>query len=156
MALWNFCEHRTIWGWKFQNATPPTVFIWFEPNFMISKAVIGKYTVMDILAICQNLKILWQFEILTCESIGRPRKSIGKSWKWPIAERNGQKLGTWGTTLHIYWVYFWCLIPWVWFWGHVVQFAKFLILWFSKWYSFNSFHHISTKLHTKYHNQGLI
>ena len=41
-------------------------------------------------------------------------------------------------------------------WGHSVHFAKFLILRFSTHYSFNSFCQILTKLHTKYHNQGLI
>ena len=41
-------------------------------------------------------------------------------------------------------------------WGHLVHFAKFQIPWFSKHYSFSSFHHILTKLHTKYHNLGLI
>ncbi len=57
--LWRFencCEHRTIWGWKFQNATPPTVCIQFEPNFMINKAVIRAYNVMDISTICQKVK----------------------------------------------------------------------------------------------------
>ncbi len=37
-------------------------------------------------------------------------------------------------------------------WGHSVHFAKFPILRFSKHYSFNSFHQISTKLDTRYHN----
>ncbi len=41
-------------------------------------------------------------------------------------------------------------------WGHSVYFAKFPILGFSKRYSFNSVQQISTKLLTKYHNQGLI
>ncbi len=36
-----------------------------------------------------------------------------------------------------------------------MHFAKFPILRFSKHHSFNSFHHNSAKLHTKYHNQGL-
>ncbi len=43
------------------------------------------------------------------------------------------------------------------FWGHSVHFTtKFLILGFLKHYSFNHFLQISTKRHTKYHNQGLI
>ncbi len=41
--------------WKFQNATPPTVFIQSGPNFMINKAVIRQYNVMDTLLICQKL-----------------------------------------------------------------------------------------------------
>ena len=47
---------RTIWGWKFHNATPPTVFIRSGPNFMINTAVIGEYKVKDILAIGQKIK----------------------------------------------------------------------------------------------------
>ena len=77
------------------------------------------------------------------------------SQKRLIIERNGRKFGTRGTTLHI------CRIllmpdPLSLVWHHSVHFAKFPIPWFLKHYSFNSFHQISTKLHTKYHNQGLI
>ncbi len=32
---------------------------------MINTTVIGEYKVMDTLAICDDLKILWHFEILT-------------------------------------------------------------------------------------------
>ena len=46
MALWNFCQHRTIWGWKFQNATSPTFFIQSRSNFMRNTTVIGEYKVM--------------------------------------------------------------------------------------------------------------
>ena len=73
MALKKLYIHRTVLGWKFQNATSPTVFIQSGPNFMINTAVIGEYKVMDILAICQKLKILWHFEILTWESMGKPK-----------------------------------------------------------------------------------
>ena len=41
-------------------------------------------------------------------------------------------------------------------WNYSAHFVKFPILRFSKRYSFNSFHQISTKLHTKYHNRGLV
>ncbi len=41
-------------------------------------------------------------------------------------------------------------------WGHSVHFANCPILRFSKQYSFNGFHQISTKLNTKYHNQEII
>ncbi len=34
IALWNFCQHRTVWSWKFQTATSSTVFIWFQSTFM--------------------------------------------------------------------------------------------------------------------------
>ena len=40
---------------------------------MINKAVIRAHKVMDVLAICQTLKILWYFEILIWESIGNPK-----------------------------------------------------------------------------------
>ncbi len=41
-------------------------------------------------------------------------------------------------------------------WGHSVYFTKFPIPRFSKHYCLNSFDQISTKLHIKYYNQGLI
>ncbi len=41
-------------------------------------------------------------------------------------------------------------------WCNSAHFAKFLILRFSKRYSFNIFHQNSTKRYTKYHDQGLI
>ena len=82
----------------------------------------------------------------------------GISHKQLIVEQNGfLKIGTRGTAVHICRVLF---MPdsLILVWGHLVHFAKFLIPQFSKHYSysFNSFHQISTKLHTKYHNQGLI
>ncbi len=64
MALWSFCQHRTTWGWKFQNATTPTVFIWCQSNFMRALATMVEYRVSLFLAIGQVLKILWHFEIL--------------------------------------------------------------------------------------------
>ena len=48
-----------------------TVFIRFEPNFMINKGVIIECKVMNILVICQKLKILWPLEILIWESMGK-------------------------------------------------------------------------------------
>ncbi len=79
----------------------------------------------------------------------------GISQKLQIVERSGRKFGTWGTTVHICTVLlmpdFLSLV-----WGHSVHFAQFLIPRYSKHYSFNSFHQILTKLHTKYHNLGLI
>ncbi len=38
---------------------------------MINKVVIGEYKVINVLAICQNLKILCHFDILTWESMGK-------------------------------------------------------------------------------------
>ena len=51
-------------GWKFQNATLPTVLIRSEPIFIINNAAIREYKVVNVLAICQKLKLLWYFEIL--------------------------------------------------------------------------------------------
>ncbi len=65
---------------------------------MINTAVIGEYKVMDILAICQKFKILWHFEILTWESMGKP-----KMWNiLKTADRGVKrmKFGTRGTTVH--------------------------------------------------------
>ncbi len=39
-------------GLEIQNATPPTLFIRSEPNFLISKAVMREYKVINVLAIC--------------------------------------------------------------------------------------------------------
>ena len=58
-------------GWKFQNTTPPMVFIRSDPKFMINKAVIRECKVINVLAMCQKLKLLWNFEILTWKSIGK-------------------------------------------------------------------------------------
>ena len=41
------------------------VFIRSEPNSMINKAVIRECKVINALAICEKLKVLWHFEILT-------------------------------------------------------------------------------------------
>ena len=99
----------------------------------------------------KNFMALWNFntgidgKILKCAI----------SWKRLIVERNGRKFAILGTTVHIGTI---LLMPssLSLVWGHSVHFAEFPILRFSKHNSFNSFHQISTKLHTKYHNQGLI
>ncbi len=95
---------------------------------MINKAVIRGYKVMDVSAICQKLKILWHFEILTLESMGNLKCLI--SQKRLIVERNGRKFGAWGTTVHILRV---LLMPnsLSLVWGQSVHFVKFPILQFS-------------------------
>ncbi len=72
-----------------------------------------------------------------------------------MVERNGLLFGGRHTTVHMCRV---LLMPdsLSLVWGHSVHFAKFPIPRFVKHYSFNNFHQISTKLHTKYHNLGLI
>ncbi len=47
----------------------PTVFIRSEPSFLINEAVINEYKIMNVLSMCQKLKILWAFEILTPKSM---------------------------------------------------------------------------------------
>ena len=66
---------------------------------MINKAVVRVYKVMHILAVCQKLKILWHFEILTWESMAN--LECGIIQKRSIAERKGLKFETRGTTVHI-------------------------------------------------------
>ncbi len=94
---------------------------------MINTAVIGEYKVTDISAICQKLKILWHFEILTLESMGNLKCGISR--KRLIVERNGRKFGTRCTTVHIP-VCRELLMPdsLSLVWGHSVHFAKFPIL----------------------------
>ncbi len=58
-------------GLEFQNSTLPTLLIRSEPNFMINKAVIRAYKVINVLAICPKLKMLRHFEILTRGSTGK-------------------------------------------------------------------------------------
>ncbi len=56
--MWHFdffCEHRTICGWKFQNAMP-TVFIWSQPNVMRTLLAASDYRLLPFLAISQVLK----------------------------------------------------------------------------------------------------
>ena len=57
-------------GAKIQNATPPPVFIRSEPNFMINKVVMGNKNLWYVLAMTK-FKILWHFEILAWESMGK-------------------------------------------------------------------------------------
>ncbi len=48
-------------GAKIQNAPP--VLIRSELNFMIKKLFMGEYKIINVLTICQKLKMLWYFEI---------------------------------------------------------------------------------------------
>ncbi len=72
MALWNISQHRTIWGWKFQNASP-TVFIWCQTNLMRTLATMVEYRLSPFLVSGQVLRNLWHFLILTWESMGKPK-----------------------------------------------------------------------------------
>ena len=63
--LWHFeIFNTTILGWKFQNATLPTLFIQYQPNFMRTLATMVECRLLLFLAIGQVLNILWIFEIL--------------------------------------------------------------------------------------------
>ncbi len=97
--LWFFfLKTSTLYGWKFQNATPPTIFIWFEPNLMMNILITRKrkHWPWHFLAACEILEILWYFEILTWESMGNP-KIYDISLEWLFEERNRGKFGarTW-------------------------------------------------------------
>ncbi len=92
------------------------------PNFIINTAVIGEYKVMDILAICLKLIILWHFEmglcVLQCTYVG----------------------------------YFWCPIPWVWFGVIQCTLQNFQFYSFLKPLLLSQFSADSSKLFTRYHN----
>ncbi len=66
-----------------------------------------------------------------------------------MLERNGQKFGTRGTTVHIYRV---LLMPHSLnlVWGHSVHLPKLPVLQFSKLYSSPNFHLVLTKLYSNY------
>ncbi len=142
ITLW-----RTIWGWKFQNAPPRTVLIRSEPKFMINKVVTRECKIVNVLAICQNLKFCdtWNFnlwvngKILKCAiscAIAADRRA-----------KTDENVGL-GVLQETYLGYFWCPIPWDWF--RVIrctlqnfQFFKFLCY-------FPKFHPFSTKRYCKY------
>ncbi len=65
-----------------------TLLIRPELKFMMNKAVIREYKVIHLLVICQKLKMLWHFEILTWESMGKIVK-CAISRKRMVAEQNG-------------------------------------------------------------------
>ena len=74
-------------GAKISKCYSSKFFIQSEPNFMINKVVMGEYKVMDILAMCLKLHIFWHFEILTRESMGKPKmckilKMADRRAKW--------------------------------------------------------------------------
>ncbi len=104
--------HLKSWSWKFQGATPPTVLGHSESNFVINKAVIGEYKIINFwcFSIRQKLQIL---KFLTWKSIGKILK-CAISWKWLTVEQNGWKFGTCGP-MYVLWYggYFSCLILWV-------------------------------------------
>ncbi len=92
MALWIFVSTGPcIWGWKFQNATPRTVSIRCQPNFMRTLASMVEYRLLLVLTIDQFLKILWHFEILTWKSMGKP-----KMWNIPkTVDRSVKRTKVW-------------------------------------------------------------
>ncbi len=115
--------------------------------------IMGECRLLLFLAIGQVLQNLWHFEILTWESMGKPKmwiisKTAYRRVKWP-------KFGSRGTTVNMYsdiWKVLWCLIPWVWF-GAILctmqnfQFYNFLTLLLSQFSS-----NFIPKLYTRYPN----
>ena len=128
-------------GLEFQNATPPTVFISCQPNFMRTLGYHGGIQATTFLDDRPRFKYF----------VALLNFNIGVKWKpkiWNISKRlsieqNRRKFATRGTTVHICRV---LLIPTSLslVWGHSVHFAKFLTSLFLKHYSFNSFHQIPT------------
>ncbi len=115
-------------------------------NFMRTLPTMVEYRLSLFLAIGQ---VLWHFEILTCESMGKPKMWI-LSRKWLIVERNGRNFGTRCTTVHICRI---LLMPdsLSLIWGHSVHFAKLSILQFLTLLH-SQFSSDSSKLYTRYHN----
>ncbi len=70
---------------NFKNAAPPTLFIRCQPNFKRTLATMVEYSLLLFLAIDQLLTILWHFEILTLESIGKPNV-------WNISKTHDRKV----------------------------------------------------------------
>ncbi len=67
--IWRFeilCKYRTIWGWKFQNATP-IIFIQSDANFMGPLATMVEYRLLRFPRIVSI--IVWHFEILSWGSM---------------------------------------------------------------------------------------
>ncbi len=62
-----FCQYRTICSWKFQYATPPTVFIQLSIKFHKDIGYHGGR--QDVTFLFESVKKLWNFDILTWESI---------------------------------------------------------------------------------------
>ncbi len=105
-------------------------------NFMINKAAIREYKGINVLAICQKLKknvALWNFNM----AVNGQSLKCAISWKRLIVERNGRIFGTRPTIYYICRVLF-MVDPLSSVWGHSVQFAKFLMLRFSKGYCSHS------------------
>ena len=143
-------KHRTIWSWKFPNATS-TVLIGSGLNFMYED--IGYHGGIQVIAELGNQPSFTKFLALWNLNMGIDGKIVkcGISRKWLMIWRNRWKFGAQGVLWFNMWIrYFSFLIAWVW--GHLVHFAIFPLLRSSKRYSFNSFHQISTKLYTKYCN----
>ncbi len=148
MAFYFFINTRPYGCWKFQNATPARVFIWYQPNLMRTLATMGKYIMLLFLGTSEVLKNLWHIDILTWQSMENH-----KMWNiCKTVEGNGWKFRTRGTRNSICNVLFGPgHLSSVW--GHSVHFEKFLILTFSTGYWFHSFNPISSKLYGKHGNQ---
>ncbi len=91
---------------------------------------------ITFLAIVQILQNVWHFEILTWESMGKPKLWNISKTRWADRRANKQKFGTRGTTVHMWRVLlvFDCLSL---VWGHSAHFAKFPVSHFLKLYSSN-------------------
>ena len=77
--------------YDFQNASSPTIFIGSHPNFMRTLLTMGECRLLLFLTIGHVLQNLWHFEMLTLESVGKPKMwSISKT-----ADRRAKQTNIW-------------------------------------------------------------
>ena len=113
MALLKFVltHDHMPWGWKFQTATPHTIFIRSHPNVTRTSVSTGKYRLLLSLSIGQVLKILGALWNLNMGVNGEMLKCAIK-WKQLIVGRNKWKFGFQSPRNSIV-GYFSCQIIWV-------------------------------------------
>ncbi len=77
MAVWNFVNTGANGAGNIKVLNPCLMYnkVWLrsDKNCRRGLAVIREYKVINVLMICQKLKILWHFEMLTWESMGNPK-----------------------------------------------------------------------------------
>ncbi len=108
LHFWAICQKlKILWHFEiFLNTGPYGAgnfkrfssysFIWCQPNFMRTLATMAEYRLSLFLAIGQVLKILWHFEISTCESMGKPKMlNISKT-----ADRRAKRTKMWDSVYY--------------------------------------------------------
>ncbi len=124
----------SIWGWKFQNTIPPTVFIQCQSNFMRSLATMGEYRLLLFLAISQIKKnvSLWNFNM----GVNGKIMKCAIFWKWQTVQtdENFGLMVPETMCRPLFRSY-----PLSSVWGHSVHFAKFPMLRLSRNYCSHCF-----------------